>query len=121
MRCGAFGYLPTVAECRTSPQLGRVAGVEEPSAIAVQGKEGEVWIKTPYKELRIGSMVYEFYHHPQLLIPPSIRAWWREYKYSGASYGAVPFLDRHPCGIEAVEVFESICDILRGQNAKQND
>ena len=103
LRCGAFGVLPTVNECRTSPALGREWGVDETSAKSVGGK----LIEMPCGQLTYNDTVINLYRHPSLLVSETVRAWVREYDYAGDNYSIVPYEERHPCAIEMKELYDS--------------
>jgi hypothetical protein len=114
LRCGAFGVLPTIDKCRASSALGREWGVDNPSAKSVGGK----LIEMPVLGVKYGSKELHLYHHPELLVPESIKLWEKEYRYSGAYYGAVPYIDRHPCAIEAMEIYENAKTVFEANNGK---
>ena len=106
-----MGTLPTLHECHASPAKGREWGVSKPSAKVVGNRE----IEMPVLQVTYGKMILNLYRHPRLLIPKNIEVWEKEYLYSGDYYGAVPFLDRHPCALEAREVYENAKAIFKGQ------
>lgn len=68
---------------------------------------GGMDIKQPCTQLEYGKTVIKFYRHPLLLIVKNVDIWEREYEYCGDNYSNVPYLDRHPCAIEAKEVYDS--------------
>ena len=111
MRCGTLGTLPTLDECHTSSTLGREWGVDKPSAKSVRGKS----IDMACGQLKYGNMILNLYRHPRLLIPKNIEIWEKEYNYTGDYYGVVPYLDRHPCAIEAREIYDNAKALFKAQ------
>ena len=83
--------------------------MDSPSTILVGDKE----IEAPKWQLPYGGLIINLYRHPRLLIPVNIDMWEREYEYAGAYWSAVPYLERHPCAIEAREIYEKALAIFR--------
>lgn len=116
IRCGTFGILPSLRECRASPKLSRTWGCEQPSQMSVKGKDGELFLDASCCSMIHRGVTHKLYHHPTLMIPKSIKAWGREIEYSGLeNYSAVPILDRHPCGIEALSVYKRALEDFRSK------
>lgn len=109
MRCGTLGTLPTLDECRASPALSRELGIDAPSVVSVGSRE----IEAPKWQLMYGSVMINIFRHPKLLVPRQIEMWEREYDYAGDFYSVVPYLERHPCAIEAREVYERAKALFR--------
>ena len=77
--------------------------MKSPSAKLV----GDKIIEMPVLAVKYGSKELHLHHHPELLVPDNIQLWEKEYRYSGDAYGLVPFMDRHPCAIEAKEIYDN--------------
>ena len=98
-----MGVLPSLSKCRASLSLGRELGVDAPSTKLVGGK---VWKEMPITAFKYGETVFNLYRHPRLLIPRGIDLWEKDYEYSGDGKAVVPFMERHPCWLEALEIYE---------------
>jgi len=85
-------------------------GIEEPSYKLVQGKR----IEAACCGAKYGDFNFVLHRHPRLLIPANIDMWEREYRYCGNNYSIVPYLDRHPCAIEAKEVYDNALAAFKG-------
>lgn len=107
-RCGAFGVLPAIDKCRTSPVVGEEWGLHKASFKRV----GDVCREMPCSQVSYGSMVLSLFRHPDLLVPANIKTWEREYIYAGPAYGMTPILDRHACAVEAKEIYDSAMSIF---------
>jgi hypothetical protein len=79
-------------------------GCEHPKQIVAM--DGRVLGLMPVKSAKIGTEKIDWYRHPMLFIPPSIKMWIKEYDYYDGNHSIVPYYERHACWVECLETYE---------------
>jgi hypothetical protein len=83
-------------------------GVNEAVYIEVAG----VKAVRPLARIDFEGVEYQVVRHPSLLVPATVTEWLKDYEYTKEYRVPVPYEDRHPCWLDAREVWKKACDIL---------
>ena len=109
LRAGALGPLPPLSVCAENEAIAKEKGFDCIATVSVGGRD----IESPVTAFKYGNLTVNLYRHPEQLIHDTCKAWVREYDYSGKNYSAVPFIERHPCALEARELYEGALATLK--------
>jgi len=83
-------------------------GVSEAAYIEVAG----VKMVRPLARIDFGGVEYRVVRHPSLLIPATVTEWLKDYEYNKEYRVPVPYGERHPCWLDAREIWKKALDIL---------
>ena len=83
-------------------------GVSEAAYIEVAG----VKKVRPLARIDFEGVEYRVVRHPSLLIPATVTEWLKDYEYTKEYRVPVPYGERHPCWLDAREIWKKALDIL---------
>ena len=98
-------------ECQSDPRLSKVWGCEGPSQIEAAAG----WIDYPALDFERGGVTYEFFTHPLLLIPDSIKRWSKQLRYAEKFPSSVlPYDKQDARWVECFELYDYYMGEFRG-------
>ena len=93
-------------------------GLEGPAQIEAGGE----WYLRPIAWVKVFDTTYEVLRHPDLMRCDHIKSWVEEYEYTEHYKVPIPFEDRHPCWIQARNIYDYFYKgAIDGRSNSSND